>query len=297
MSVAAVDEVRHPPGTEPGWSESWTFDFWSRDGSLGGWCRMVLIPNAGTAWYHAFLTGPERQLVAVIDTEVPLPPPPSLEIRTTGLWADHICETPHDHWTVGLEAFGVGVDDPAELYGRQFGDQVPLGFDLEWERTGPVDEMSDPTSTYHQPCRVSGEVLVGSEVIDLDGHGRRERHWGRRRDWEVRWFRFHGALEDGTGLTAAVVGDDLAAAAGSVDGAPVEVTAVSDATGADAMPEAARVDLDGLEVGVDPVAATPYEASDAEGRVTRAPRALCRLAAADGRTGSGWAEWNVPQSR
>src|SRR5690606_22627317 len=122
----------------------------------------------------------------------------TLEFRTTGLWAAHICETPFDHWTVGLEAFGLGIDDPAELYGRQWGDVVPLGFDLEWEALGPPEETGAVATRFDQPCRVTGEVLVGADVIDLDGHGRRGRWWGDWPGWTARWFDAHARLADGT---------------------------------------------------------------------------------------------------
>lgn len=293
MSPTPADELPHVAGQELRWSESWAFDFWSSDGSVGGWSRLAVLPNAATAWYHAFLTGTHRQLVAVVDTEVPVPAG-SLEIRTEGLWATHICETPHAHWTIGLEAFGVGLDDPRELYGRQFGDRVPLGFDLEWEEDGRVDDGSDATVTYHQPCTVSGEILVGAEEIDFVGFGRRERHWGVRRGWDARWFRAHGRLDDGTRFTAAIVDGDLATAGGTLDGVPVDVTEVGESMAADGIPRNGRVRLGGLALGFDPVGPTPLEVTDLESRRARAPRALCRVTAADGRRGWGWTEWNVP---
>jgi hypothetical protein len=298
VTVTPADEGPHPPGPELRWAESWLFDFWSLGSPggppLGGWCRLTLVPSAGVVWYHAFLAGTGRQLVAVIDTEVP-PPGPSLEIRTTGLWATHICETPHDHWTVGLEAFALGVDDPAEIYGRQFGDRVPLGFDLEWEGDGPVVDGGGSASGYDQTCRVSGEVLVGPEVIDLDGLGRRERRWGPATAWDARWFRFHGTLDDRTEVSATVEDGDLASAAGSLGGVPVEVVEISEALGAGARPERARAVLGDVEIDIEPQAVTPVELIDVENRSTRCPRALCRFTAGDGRAGAGWAEWNLPQ--
>lgn len=294
MLALPADERPHMAGTELHWSESWDFDFASTDGSLGGWARLVLLPNDGVAWYHAFLTGPDRQLVAVIDTEVPLPVS-GLEIRTTGLWATHICEIPLDHWTIGLEAFGLGVDDPSELYGRQFGDRVPLGFDLEWEATGLAADGADQTVAYDQGCRVSGEILVGADEIDFDGFGRRSHHWGPRRGWDARWFRVHGRLDDGTDFAASMVDGDLAGARGRVAGTATEVVSVSETVGSDGLPRAARVVFADLEIGADPVAPTPLELVDAEGRVTRAPRSLIRCVAADGRAGVGWAEWNLPR--
>jgi hypothetical protein len=247
----------------------------------------------GLAWYHAYLCGPARLLVAVIDHEVPLPST-DLEIRTTGLWATHICETPLDHWTVGLEAFALEVDDPGDLYGRQLGRSVPLGYDLEWEAVAVADDRSGPGVGYHQHCRVSGEVLVGDRSIDLDGSGHREHRWGPASEWDQRWFRARGRLDDGTRFAAHLPGGDLASACGSLDGAPVEVDAVAQRTAAPGVPRDATVVLGGCELRLEALAVTTLELVDPEGRRTRAPRAMCRVAAAGGRTGAGWFELNEP---
>jgi hypothetical protein len=107
---------------------------------------------------------------------VPLPRPGRTEIRAEGLWSALECETPFDHWTVGLEAFAVALDDPAEAWAGERGDRVGLGFDLEWEATAPV---TADTAGYRQACRVSGEILVGpSERLTFDGTGRRAHRWG-----------------------------------------------------------------------------------------------------------------------
>ncbi len=287
-----ADERRHEPGVEARWAESWTFDFTSSDGALAGWSRLTLVPQSQIAWYHGFLTGPDRQLVAVLDSGVPLPPD-DLEIRSTGLWATHICETPFDHWTIGLEAFGVGVDDVAEIYGRQYGDRVPLGFDLEWESVG--QEIEPVGDGYRQACGVSGEILVGPDAIDFVGSGWRDHEWGVLQNWDQRWFDVRGRLDDGTWFSTRVDDGDLSSAAGSIDGVRVEVREVSQAMQGPGMPSGARVRLGDLEVGLDPCAITPLELVDIEGRRTRAPRALCLVRVSDGRTGNAWVEWNDPQ--
>ena len=56
-------------------------------------------------------------LVAVRDHEVPLPRT-GLEVRADGLWGELVCETPLEHWSIGLEAFGLGYDDPADASER-----------------------------------------------------------------------------------------------------------------------------------------------------------------------------------
>jgi hypothetical protein len=48
----------------------------------------------------------------------------------------------------------------------------------------------------------------------------------------------------------------------------------------------------GLELRVEPLAFGPLRLVAPDGRVSEFPRALCRVHAADGRTGVGWLEWN-----
>jgi hypothetical protein len=133
----AADEKRHASGEEQLWGESWYFDFFAADGSIGGWVRLGLYPNLDVAWYHAYVVGPDRPILAVSDLDIPMPASPGLEIRANSLWADHTCETALEHWTVGNEAFALEVDAPAAMYADiPRGDQVPLGLDLEWETDG-----------------------------------------------------------------------------------------------------------------------------------------------------------------
>lgn len=267
------------------------FEFASPDARFGGWVRYTTHPHQDRASYQAFLAGTGRQLVAVLDDDVPLPAT-GLEIRTTGLWATHICETPFDHWTVGLEAFGVGVDDPGEIYGRQYGDQVPLGFDLEWEALG--EDIGSPA--YPQRCRVTGEVLVGGEELDVDLLGFRDHTWGPNRNWDARWMAARGALVDGTSFDVSVVGGDVAAARAVVDGSPVEVIEAVQSMSRPGIPDGARVRLDGVELALDALAVTPLALSDPEQRLTRCPRALCRVTADDDRPGWAWLTCNEPQA-
>ena len=186
MPAAPEDEARHDPTDELLWSESWYLDFVDVDRGIGGYVRLGLYPNLGTAWYWACVVGPGRDLVTVIDHEVPIPPGRSHEIRTEGLWADYTVETPLDHVSVGVEAFAVGVADPAEVYGDLRGERVPLGFDLEWETEGSSYAYPG-VSRYEVPCRVHGEVLVGAERFEIDGHGQRDHSRGVRDWWSYGW--------------------------------------------------------------------------------------------------------------
>lgn len=131
----------------PGWEESWHFDFHTGDGGLGGYVRLGLWPQWGVAWFWAALVGDGRPLVSVVDHELRLPRAPQLDLRAEGLWSSLTCETPLVHWSVGLEAFGVALDDPREAYRRVRGDLTALGLDLEWETVGAAADHPTLTVT------------------------------------------------------------------------------------------------------------------------------------------------------
>src|SRR6266516_2005820 len=174
--ITAADEQVHPPEEEALWNESWYFDFAATDGSIGGYVRLGLYPGLGVCWYWAYLCGEGRPLVAVRDHAVGLPMAPSLEVRADGLWSSLTCETPLEHWTIGLEAFAVAMDDPADGYPGM--------------------------SRYEQACDVHGEVLVGNERIAFEGPGERDHSWGVRDWWAFPWCWTAGRLSDGTAFHA-----------------------------------------------------------------------------------------------
>jgi hypothetical protein len=178
----ASDEGRHLPGDDRWWAESWTFDFWTDGGSLGGYASITLLPNLRKAWYWAALVGEGRPLVNVVDLDILLPRA-RLEIRSDALWADHVCETPFNHWTVSNEAVAVALDDPSDAIGLARGTPTPLGFDLEWEATHtPVSD--ERPRFYRQDAAVHGEVLVGPERLEIDAIGTRTHGWDVGRWWE-----------------------------------------------------------------------------------------------------------------
>jgi hypothetical protein len=288
VALRPADEHPHPLAGD-GWSESWSFDLASADGELGAWVAFTRFDDH--AWYQAMLAGPHRQLLAVLDHQVPFRSNP-LEVRTTGLWADHVCETPFDHWTLGLETFALGVDDPLELHGRQHGDTVALGLDLEWETDGPVLEPPDAAGVtgYELACRVHGEVLVGRDVIDFEGVGTRSHRWGP----------LHWASDDGWHLAGVVEGPtrwsldhrDGVTSVVRVDGdGDVHASEASGSVQLDGhgLPTGLLVELEDDSVRAEVLAVTPVPI-EVDGGHVRRPRALCRLRTGDGWVGVGWLE-------
>lgn len=136
---------------------AWHLDFARADG-FAGFLRLELHEPEKVAWYWTYLVGVPGVdgIVVVRDHEVPLPRQ-GLEIRADGLWAELWCETRGEHWTFGLEAFGVRLDRPEEALrpGGEIGERVPVGLDLEWEA----------------PDIVHGDVLVGRERWTIDARG------------------------------------------------------------------------------------------------------------------------------
>lgn len=308
-AVEARDEGRHQPGDDRFWSESWYFDFCAADGSIGGWIRIGLYPNLDSCWYHALVCGPDRPTVAVFDQEVPLPKGDSLEIRSHGLWAEHIGTHPLERWQLANEASGVAVDDPAELYRADGarGDLVPMGLDLEWETDGePYHYVW--TTRYEIPCKVHGEILLGQERIALDGHGQRDHSWAPRDWWSFGWVWTSGRLEDGTRFHGSDIrvpeqrvgfGYVQPPGGGVVPAAwpdPTDGTVRADEVlGREGLPESGTVRIGDLDLTIEPLAFAPVLLTGPEGQLDRFPRAMCRFTAADGRTGHGWTEWNQPQ--
>jgi hypothetical protein len=278
-----ADEHRHPAGPEAGWEESWYFDFVSPGADLGGFVRLALHPGEGRAWYWAYVAGRGRAVVAVRDHEVELPRGRALEVRSAGLWAELTCETPLDHWSAGLEAFGVALDNPTEAWRGERGDPVALGLDMEWEATGGA---ADVPRGYAQPAAVHGEVLVGRERVEVDGHGWRTHLWGAPGVVLAPWWA--GAhLDDGAAICAWSGGGALVY---SPQGEPLPSSVAR--SGTDLRPDGlvgqAVLAVGDLDLSAVPVAhaVVPFEAAlDADGLV----RAMCSFSGG-GRSGWGWYE-------
>jgi hypothetical protein len=174
VPIDPIDDLPHRQ--ESSLVEQWQFDFWSGEHDLGGWVHFTYDQSSRKGWYVTALIGVDRQLVLVVDPKVPIPQLTQyLEFRAEGIWAQHVCETPLEHWTVGLEAFGVTLETAEDAMGDQWGKRTGVGLDLEWER---IEDTEETDTGFRQRCSVTGEVLIDDEVIDLNAQGWRSRSWG-----------------------------------------------------------------------------------------------------------------------
>ena len=211
--------------TDPLPDEAWGFEWGDADGN-GGFVRLALHRAQRIAWFWAYLWQPRAGPVVVRDHEVTLPRGAALEIRADALWSELVCETPGEHWSIGLEAFGVRLDDAEDARHGEIGERIALGFDFEWERTGAVcaSELGGVTFD-EQPGVVRGEILLGRDRIPLDTVGRFEHSIGavdgpdpvsrHTFAWD------DGSWQSGRSSTAGSVGCRWPAA-GAADGDPLD---------------------------------------------------------------------------
>ncbi len=197
------------PGSAPA-SEAWTLAFAGPDAS-GGVVRLTRW--AERAWYWAYIVSPSLGLVVVRDHELAAPRRGGpLVVRGDGLWAELIEETPDEHWSVGLEAFGVRLADPLDAERGERGERLPVGLDVEWE-TG--------NGSFG---RVDGEVAVGAARSGVAAMGRFEHRVGdepwsspsRRLFWQRDVSEGHAASGDAVRLELGGAGLPTAASVGSV---------------------------------------------------------------------------------
>ena len=297
-----VDEARHEPGAEDLWNESWYFDAVSDDGTIGVYTRLGRLPNQDVALITAAIVGPGRPAVMIARSDAPLPPADDdlQRIAVDGLHLQHHCEEPLRRFRVALIGMGeTHSDESAPLRGEP-GEPVDIAFDLTWETDG-VPYQWRRSTRYEVPCRVTGTVRVGDEEIAFEGPGQRDHSWGQR-DWFAvgwMWSAFH--LEDGTHTHAVGIPTMPGYGVGYVQSGDVigEITSVqmSEDIADNGLITSSEMTIgpDDLRIQVEPLAFGALRLDSPDGRVSHFPRAMARVTTNDGRTGTGWIEWNRPQ--
>ncbi len=306
MSFGAADERAHPPGSARGWFETWHLDVATGDG-VGVAVRLACAPALGVAWWWTHVLLPDAPgPIVVRDHDVALPRR-GLEVRADGLWGELSCEAPFEHWTYGLEAFGVRLDDPADALRGEIGERMPVGLDLEWEvdpdADGAHEHDLDDGAGYEQLGSVHGEVLIGRSRLELDAVGLRAHTWGAPRfDRPVgsTWLRSGDLAASFTTVGGRSVGF---VRAGGAQPEPVSAVRSETHRRADGLPVAARHVLDDRwELDVEVLGLAPVPLAGAEGKRAVLARGVCRyeIAAADDPSseravGIGWSSWLDPE--
>ena len=301
-AVDPADEGRHAPSDHPLWNESHYLDFVSHDAGVSGYARIGLYPNLGVTWWTTTVVRPGQPLVASVAYDLPVAPEPGLAVDASGHAFAGVIGRPLDSFHLTGSVPAVLHADPADVYRGAPGTPTSLDLALTWTTDG-VPYHYDVTTRYEVPCLVGGTVTVGDELLGVEGHGQRDHSWGVRDWWAFTWCWFAGRLDDGT----RVHGADIRIPGSRIpfgyvqhpDGSVVPVTGldVTEELGAEGLPTSARARMDpvGLELAIEPLGFGPLLLTATDGRTSRFPRAAARFTAGDGRTGTGWIEWNQPE--
>jgi hypothetical protein len=302
--VEPGDEYRHPVGPEPLWGESYYLDFVSDgtgDDAVAGYLRIGLYPNLGVTWWTTMIVSQGQPLVASVAYDLPVAPGDVASIAAPGFDVRAEVADPLTAMTVRGTAPASVHDDPADLYHGEPGQPTTLDLDLTWTTDG-VPYHYEVTTRYEVPCLVHGEITVGGRRIAVHGQGQRDHSWGVRDWWAFGWCWAALRLDDGTRVhTADIRMPGMRVPLGYLqppDGQvhTVESLTVTEELGPEGFPRHARavVEPGGLDLEIEPMAFGPVLLTAPDGRISRFPRAWARFTARDGRSGTGWIEWNQP---
>jgi hypothetical protein len=180
--IIAADEGRHVGSP----AEQWTFTAGRAGLDLLLVVQLTLVPSEERASFAAAVRLDPAYAVVLVAADLPLPRL-GLELRGPGIWADHNIEEPLKRWSLGLEAFGVGIavtpDVDLEVLLATSGspdlrgDRAPLGWDLEWTSVAPPEAGGEASGGYRIDCRVEGEILTSDGGWELDEAGERAHRW------------------------------------------------------------------------------------------------------------------------
>lgn len=296
------DEGRHPPGAEAMWNESWYFDAVSDAADLGVYIRLGRLPNQDMALYTACVCGPGRPSVMLVRADAPLPAAGDdlQAIAVEGLRAEQSCEEPLQRFRVKAEGVAQAHADGSAPLRGEAGESVNMSLDLVWETDG-VPYAWRQATRYEIPCRVTGTVTVGDERIEFSGPGQRDHSWGSRDWWAVDWMWSAFHLDDGSHTHAVGVPQMPGYGVGYVqrEGELREIESVhaSEEVADSGLITGARVESgpDAPALDIKPLAFGALRLEAPDGRLSLFPRAMARVRADDGRTGTGWIEWNRVQ--
>jgi hypothetical protein len=162
--LTRYDELPHPAQNDPHWRESWYLNFFDHEQELYGIAWMGIRPPRGLGEsLFAIGQGP-RFLLRHEDFRIAIAPAIGRERTRFGPLTFRVLQ-PYRRWAVEFH------DDDADV-------------ELEWTATAAVYnwEWQDSARSWHyqHPGRVRGTIRVGGHRFNFDGHGERDRAWGRR---------------------------------------------------------------------------------------------------------------------
>jgi hypothetical protein len=168
MHVTEADDRDRPADTDV---DIIDVEFVATDLSMAGLLRLDLRRPAGATRFLASILRRGSEPVTVFDYDLPLATG-AFEFRSSGVWVEFCCEEPLDHWTIGLEAFGLALPETHVVTPQSYGDRVPIGLDLDLDTTAAPEGDGRAFSI---DVAVHGEVLIADQSYEIDAVGTRRR--------------------------------------------------------------------------------------------------------------------------
>jgi hypothetical protein len=167
-SFTSTDEARHPDVAV----EAWWWWGWNDDGTGAVYAGLELRGRRFDYWAGLLRAGEPYLYVEELDGSGLRE---GLEIKPPQMWADHQCDVPFRQWSVGNEAHGVLLDDPAEAWRRAYGTPVPVTFDIEWYATADPQAID---GGYAQTGEIDANIELTEGIVSLRGPAHRVHVWG-----------------------------------------------------------------------------------------------------------------------
>lgn len=199
------DEYTHEPDEASNYNESMYLNVFDADREVGGWFRLGNRVNEGYAEMTVCVYLPGGRVGFIYGR----PAISSNEQMSAGGLTIEVV-TPFEHLTVAYEGQVCLLADPRQMANprQAFTDNpmVPCSVQLDVRGISPmyggrpVDadgsdleidaERSFAKAHYEQHTAVTGTIVVGDDVLDIDGLGLRDKSWGPRFWQAVHWYRW-----------------------------------------------------------------------------------------------------------
>ncbi|MEM8768211.1 MAG: hypothetical protein AAGE43_12245 [Pseudomonadota bacterium] len=185
----ASDELMHPTGDHPAWSESYYFNFVDPRNKIAMFTRMGFRPGSGwaDALHVVYLEG-KRVAFTYGRRDIE----GDLGAYDGDLNVGHLsinCQAPFKNWKVAYTGPAQDIVDaailltPSKERPEGWFEPAELAMNVDFRCTSdPHYAAQGEHGHFEQSGHVTGEIRLGDEVFKVDGYGVRDKSWGPR-DW------------------------------------------------------------------------------------------------------------------
>ncbi len=189
-----ADELFHPVGDDPAWSESYYFNFVDPETGVGAFTRMGFRPHDGWADALHAVYLPGGRVAFTYGRRTDLSPSAVTALGSSDPSVGHLTlrrGEAFQRWEIVYSGDAQDMVEPTVMLAatkdRPAGWNRPTQLDMEvaFEAiSAPHYAVGGAQGHFEQTGRVSGEIRVGDERWDVHGYGVRDKSWGPR-TWQA----------------------------------------------------------------------------------------------------------------